>query len=376
MARTESAYPGALDTFINQATDFNPGDAIPSTDFEKMMDAIRKIETELGTDPAGSLTDVKTRLAVSLNNDGTLKGPFSFDDAVTINNSEADKDFRIAAVGATNAFFVQGSDGKTGFGTAVIPHGGEGYALLALEGTDGSAAGPHIQATTAADDYPLMQILNWAHDEVAIYFDAYRDAGGELSSDAGSNFRIGKGLTADTFSIEYDSGIAQGAAITWNTGISLDTSGNVTVAGTLKANGNGVIEGDTTGGRVRRASYITIANGSNANTLKCTLTNRWNGDTIAETDNVAKGATTGNFTLDAGGTHLTIEAAGLSGNVVNAIANVIHNASNTIISNWTEVVSNDIEIQLKLITTGAAQDITVLVDTGSVLLDVLYITDA
>ena len=35
--------------------------------------AVIAIETELGTDPAGSLTDVKTRLAVSINDDGTLK---------------------------------------------------------------------------------------------------------------------------------------------------------------------------------------------------------------------------------------------------------------------------------------------------------------
>lgn len=45
MARTESDFPDSVDIFVNQTTDFNPGDAIPSTDFEKMMDAIRKIET-------------------------------------------------------------------------------------------------------------------------------------------------------------------------------------------------------------------------------------------------------------------------------------------------------------------------------------------
>ena len=38
-----------------------------------VRDAIIKIETELGTDPAGSVTDVDTRLDVALNEDGTLK---------------------------------------------------------------------------------------------------------------------------------------------------------------------------------------------------------------------------------------------------------------------------------------------------------------
>ncbi|KKN52572.1 hypothetical protein LCGC14_0611240 [marine sediment metagenome] len=136
------------------------------------------------------------------------------------------------------------------------------------------------------------------------------------------------------------------------------------------------IGGDATAGRIVRTSYITIANGSNASTLKCTLVSRWNGDAIAETDNVAKGATTGSFTLDAAGTHLRVEAAGLTGNVLYTLANIIHNASNTSISTWTEADANDIEIQLKLITTGTAQDMTVLVDTGIILLDILYITDA
>jgi hypothetical protein len=44
-------------------------------------DEIEAIETTLGTNPQGSLSDVKTRLAVSLNNDGTIKN-----DAVTFAN--------------------------------------------------------------------------------------------------------------------------------------------------------------------------------------------------------------------------------------------------------------------------------------------------
>jgi len=63
MARQESTYPGTIDVFINAATDFNAGDAVPSTDFERLVDAIKKIETELGTDPAGASADLVTRLA-------------------------------------------------------------------------------------------------------------------------------------------------------------------------------------------------------------------------------------------------------------------------------------------------------------------------
>ncbi len=94
MARTESTYPTSVDVFTNAATDFNPGDAIPSTDFERGIDAIKTIQTKLGITGGTALLD----------------------SAVTVNNSEADKDFRVAATGATNAFFVQGSDGFVGIG--------------------------------------------------------------------------------------------------------------------------------------------------------------------------------------------------------------------------------------------------------------------
>ncbi len=63
MARQTSSYPGALDVFTHATTDFNPGDAVPSTDFERLVDAIKKIETELGIDPAGVSVDLVTRLA-------------------------------------------------------------------------------------------------------------------------------------------------------------------------------------------------------------------------------------------------------------------------------------------------------------------------
>ena len=202
MARTTSTYPGSIDVFTNATTDFNPGDAIPSSDFERGIDAIKTIQTKLGITGGTTLLD----------------------GAVTINNSEADKDFRVAAVGVTNALFVQGSDGKVGIGTAVVPHGGVGYAMLALDGANASATGPHIQTTTATDDYPVLQILSWAHDNFVICIDSYYEAG-EKSSDAGSNIRIIK--QADLFKIQYDSGVAQGGAITWNDGIALNTSGGV-----------------------------------------------------------------------------------------------------------------------------------------------------
>jgi hypothetical protein len=61
------------------ATIYSPVTIVDNVDFPQAAHIntpntqIAAIETELGTDPAGSLTDVKTRLAVSLADDGDLR---------------------------------------------------------------------------------------------------------------------------------------------------------------------------------------------------------------------------------------------------------------------------------------------------------------
>jgi hypothetical protein len=67
---TVKQYPGLVDTF---ATWENDVDTIAAVIVNDIQDQVRAIETELGTDPAGSMTDVKTRLAVCINSNGTLK---------------------------------------------------------------------------------------------------------------------------------------------------------------------------------------------------------------------------------------------------------------------------------------------------------------
>ena len=112
-----------------------------------------------------------------------------------------------------------------GIGTLEVPDGGIGYAKLAMSGTTTSSSGPHIQCTTSADSYPVFQQLNWGHDNVSLNFDSYYD-GTWRSSDAGSNFQFYK--VGDVFKLRYDSGIAQGSAVTWNNGVVLSATGNVT----------------------------------------------------------------------------------------------------------------------------------------------------
>ena len=121
------------------------------------------------------------------------------------------------------------SSGNVGINTTTIPHGGVGYAKFAIDGTNANAAGPHVQYTTSTDNYPVLQQLNWSHDNISLNFDSYYD-GQWRSSDAGSNFQIYK--NADLFTIYYDSGIAPGSALSWNAGLTLNPSGKVGIGTT------------------------------------------------------------------------------------------------------------------------------------------------
>jgi len=66
-------YPGALDSFV--AKQDGPTHKIMAAHINKLQEAVVAVETELGTDPAGSLDNLKARLAVSLFNNGKLKWP-------------------------------------------------------------------------------------------------------------------------------------------------------------------------------------------------------------------------------------------------------------------------------------------------------------
>jgi hypothetical protein len=63
-----SSYPDEVDTFSTQVA-LTP---VPSAHHNLVHQAVVAIQTELGTNPAGSVADVKTRLAISLAADGDL----------------------------------------------------------------------------------------------------------------------------------------------------------------------------------------------------------------------------------------------------------------------------------------------------------------
>ncbi len=138
----------------------------------------------------------------------------------------------------------------------------------------------------------------------------------------------------------------------------------------------GAILGDATKGRNMRIFSLTIDDGTNATTLKCKTAQEWNGDVIGEVDNIVKNGTTGNWTLDSTGKILTIEAALITGNAVGVIGTIRVNLSQTDLTVYARVSANDILITVYNTSAGASVDMTTLVDTGLMIMHILYITDA
>ena len=134
--------------------------------------------------------------------------------------------------------------------------------------------------------------------------------------------------------------------------------------------------GDGVAGRVLRHSYFYIRDGTNADTIQCRLVSWWNGDAISWTDNIAKGATTGNFTLSSDGKILTIENSGLSGTVIDAWGILARNETGTAVCLHVNPTGSDIQLYTSTIDTGVRQDLTALVAPDDLLIFIHYITDA
>jgi hypothetical protein len=117
-----------------------------------------------------------------------------------------------------------------GIGTATVPHAGIGSGIVAIEGTGFDYAGPHLQITTTADDYPLFQLLNWSHDNVSLNFDSYYGVGGWKSSSSGFNGQIIK--SSDGLKVRYNSGTTVGNTFSWSESLKLGTTGRLTFTGT------------------------------------------------------------------------------------------------------------------------------------------------
>jgi len=93
-------------------------------------------------------------------------------------------------------------------------------------GPNASITGPHIIAYTDADQYPVSQRLNYAHNNISESFDAYYDGTNWRSGFSGSNAQITK--ITNQLQFNCASGVAQGSIITWTLAGAIDlTSGGL-----------------------------------------------------------------------------------------------------------------------------------------------------
>lgn len=141
----------------------------------------------------------------------------------------------------------------------------------------------------------------------------------------------------------------------------------------------GILEGDTTSGRVLRSVFLVMENGTTAATLKCTVTDNWNGNAVAVEDNVPRSAGT-RFFLDGAspGYFLYIRTASLPVTCIAVLsASIVSNLSGTaLIVDIAGVNATGIYVHVANAATGAAGALTTLVDTGAITINILYITSS
>lgn len=171
--------------------------------------------------------------AIATNNSGATEPTVKFPNQFWYDTSTNIVKIRNAANDAWISFvaFDQVNDKwyflKLGVGSGVIPVGGVGMALEGTHGADSSTVGPHKQFTTASDDHPIYQLMNWAHDNISQGYDCYFDGSNWKSSDLGSNFRIAK--LADEFQILVDENITPGNNTTLQKAFVMNKNGQRTL---------------------------------------------------------------------------------------------------------------------------------------------------
>jgi hypothetical protein len=138
--------------------------------------------------------------------------------------------------------------------------------------------------------------------------------------------------------------------------------------------------GDSTAGRVLRVGHLWITDGTDASTIACQLFSDWNGDAIAEEDNLAAGTPGTYFSLNQGVASqpwIEILTAGLSGNCIAVISATIYlNDCGTDLLVWGIHSANKIKLFFQNPPNSGNIALSTLVDTGVIYISIAYITDA
>lgn len=181
---------------------------------------------------------------------------------------------------------------------------------------------------------------------------------------------------ADMTKAVYDPALAALAAILADHSEDHESGGDdeVDVTG-LTGTTPACLLGDGTAGRTIRQLLLNVIPGTDPNTLKCNTANKFNHTAVSPVDNVAKGATTGGFSLNADGTYLTIEAAILEGNVLFAQGPLykIEGSGSHVVASLTHI-QDDIRVGLINPVNNAFQDWTVYAVERQIRLFALYVT--
>lgn len=133
---------------------------------------------------------------------------------------------------------------------------------LILSGTDNSMAGPHFQAYTNRDAFPVFQQLNWQHDNICLGFDCFWTASGFLSGSNVAQYQIYK--VGGKLNFNYGAAVAAGATSSFSTTLCVQNTnvgiGNSSPAYTLDVSGQARVNST-----VDYAFSVTQANTNGAN---------------------------------------------------------------------------------------------------------------
>jgi len=135
------------------------------------------------------------------------------------------------------------------------------------------------------------------------------------------------------------------------------------------------ILGDTAG-YVLRMIRIQIEDATDDDHIKVTGLAVWNSSAIAVEDNIDDGETGTRFAAGAASEYVDVLAASLDGNAVAVLgAWLSSNASGSDLQIHCTAVSNKLRVTPRDATSGASIDLATLVDTGTMIVDISYLTD-